>query len=110
MKKTKQLFAGLMLMALGLGTLHAEECPSKIMEGNLCLPKGFPVESFPGRYALNLMQGQTQLSNDVYDLHMLILWICVLVGVGVFGTMFTPSITIGNPKATLQSNFMKTPQ
>lgn len=88
MKKTKQLFAGLMLMALGLGTLHAEECPSKIMEGNLCLPKGFPVESFPGRYALNLMQGQTQLSNDVYDLHMLILWICVLVGVGVFGTMF----------------------
>ncbi len=34
------------------------------------------------------MKGVTQLSNDVYDLHMLALWICVFVGIGVFGTMF----------------------
>lgn len=89
MKKTKQLFAGLILLVSGLGTLQAaEECPSKIMEGSVCLPKGFPVESTPGTYTLNLMQGHTQLSNDVYDLHMLILWICVFVGIGVFGTMF----------------------
>lgn len=88
MRKTKQLFAGLILMVLGLGALHAEECPSKIMEGNICLPKGFPVESSPGGYALNLMPGRTQLSHDVYDLHMLILWICVGVGILVFGTMF----------------------
>ena len=63
MKKTKQLFACLTLMAFGLGTAQAE-------------------------YALNLVHGVTQLSNDVYDLHMLILWICVFIGVGVFGTMF----------------------
>ncbi|MEQ1485293.1 cytochrome c oxidase subunit II [Methyloglobulus sp.] len=88
MKKTKQLFAGLMLLFLGLGTLQAEECPSKMMEGSVCLPKGFPVESSPGGYTLNLTQGHTQISNDVYDLHMLILWICVFVGIGVFGTMF----------------------
>ncbi|MBE0437466.1 MAG: cytochrome c oxidase subunit II, partial [Methylomicrobium sp.] len=30
----------------------------------------------------------TQLSKDVYDLHMLILWICVFIGIAVFGTMF----------------------
>lgn len=88
MKKTKQLFAGLILLISGLGTLQAEECPSKIMEGSVCLPKGFPVESTPGGYSLNLMQGHTRLSHDVYDLHMLILWICVFVGIGVFGTMF----------------------
>ncbi|MEQ1738305.1 MAG: cytochrome c oxidase subunit II [Methyloglobulus sp.] len=88
MKKTKQLFAGLMLLFLGLGTLQAEECPSKMMEGSVCLPKGFPIESSPGGYTLNLTQGHTQISNDVYDLHMLILWICVFVGIGVFGTMF----------------------
>jgi cytochrome c oxidase subunit 2 len=34
------------------------------------------------------MKGVTKLSNDVYDLHMLILWICVFIGLGVFGTMF----------------------
>ncbi len=88
MKKTKQLFTGLLLMFLGLGTLQAEDCPSRIMEGNVCLPKDFPLEASPGRYTLNLMQGETQLSHDVYDLHMLILWICVFVGICVFGMMF----------------------
>jgi cytochrome c oxidase subunit 2 len=61
--KAKQLFAGLILMALGLGTAQAD-------------------------YTLNLMKGVTKVSNDVYDLHMLILWICVAIGIGVFGTMF----------------------
>ncbi len=88
MKKTKQLFTGLMLLLLGLETLHAEECPSKMMEGSVCLPKDFPLEASPGGYGLNLTPGQTVLSHDVYDLHMLILWICVAVGIGVFGTMF----------------------
>ena len=89
MKKTKQLFAALILLVSGLGTLQAaEECPSKIVEGSVCLPKGFPVEATPGGYTLNLTQGHTQISHDVYDLHMLILWICVFVGIGVFGTMF----------------------
>lgn len=63
MKKAKQLFAGLILMAFGLGTAQAE-------------------------YTLNLMRGVTKVSNDIYDLHMLILWICVFIGIGVFGTMF----------------------
>ena len=63
MKKTKQLFACLTLMTLGLGTAQAD-------------------------YALNLMEGVTEISNDIYDLHMLILWICVFIGIGVFGTMF----------------------
>lgn len=63
MKKTKQLFASFTLLLLGLGTAHAD-------------------------YTLNLTKGVTQVSNDLYDLHMLILWICVFIGVAVFGTMF----------------------
>ncbi len=63
MKQTKQLFAVFTLMALGLGSAHAD-------------------------YTLNLMKGVTQLSNDVYDLHMLALWICVVIGILVFGAMF----------------------
>jgi cytochrome c oxidase subunit 2 len=38
-------------------------------------------------YTLNLRQGITEVSNNVYDLHMIILWICTIVGVGVFGVM-----------------------
>ncbi|MCF6203312.1 MAG: cytochrome c oxidase subunit II [Methylococcaceae bacterium] len=63
MIKAKQFSAVLTLMAFGPGSAHAD-------------------------YTLNLMKGVTQLSNDVYDLHMLALWICVFVGIGVFGTMF----------------------
>lgn len=63
MKKTKQLSACLALMAFSLGTAQAD-------------------------YALNLVKGATKISHDVYSLHMLILWICVFVGITVFGTMF----------------------
>ena len=37
---------------------------------------------------LNLPVGVTPISKIVYDLHMLILWICVVIGVVVFGVMF----------------------
>jgi cytochrome c oxidase subunit 2 len=36
---------------------------------------------------LNLPVGVTPISRDVYDLHMLILWICVVIGIIVFGAM-----------------------
>jgi cytochrome c oxidase subunit II len=62
-KKTKQLFASLFLMIFGQGGAQAD-------------------------YDLNLMKGVTKISNDVYDLHMLALWICVVIGVAVFGVMF----------------------
>lgn len=39
-------------------------------------------------YALNLRQGVTPISREIYDLHMIILWICVVIGVLVFGVMF----------------------
>ncbi len=39
-------------------------------------------------YELNMPQGVTSYSQEVYDLHMLILWICVIIGIGVFGVMF----------------------
>ncbi|MGH8428786.1 MAG: cytochrome c oxidase subunit II, partial [Solimonas sp.] len=36
----------------------------------------------------NLPTGVTDLSREVYDLHMLIFWICVAIGCVVFGLMF----------------------
>ncbi len=36
---------------------------------------------------LNLPVGVTAISRNVYDLHMLILWVCVAIGVIVFGAM-----------------------
>lgn len=39
-------------------------------------------------FALNMPRGVTAISQDVYNLHMLIFWICVAIGVVVFGAMF----------------------
>ncbi len=63
MNKTKQLLTVITLVLLGQGSAYAD-------------------------YTLNLMKGVTQISNEVYDMHMLALWICVGIGVAVFGTMF----------------------
>lgn len=39
-------------------------------------------------WQLNMPEGVTPISREVHDLHMLIFWICVLIGIVVFGAMF----------------------
>ena len=39
-------------------------------------------------FALNMTRGVTDISNEVFELHMLIFWICVVIGVVVFSVMF----------------------
>ncbi len=36
----------------------------------------------------NLTKGVTETSQEVYDLHMIVTWVCVVIGVVVFGIMF----------------------
>lgn len=38
---------------------------------------------------VNMTQGVTQLSGNHFDLHMIVLWICAVIGIGVFTVMFT---------------------
>lgn len=39
-------------------------------------------------WELNMPRGVTPITNEVYGLHMLIFWICVIIGIVVFGAMF----------------------
>ena len=57
---------------------------SALVAGGLSLLTG---RSF-AEYGLNMTQGVTPISHRVYDLHMLIFWICVAIGAVVFGAMF----------------------
>ena len=43
--------------------------------------------SAQANYALNLPVGVTETSREIHDLHMLILWICVGIGIVVYGVM-----------------------
>ena len=38
---------------------------------------------------INMTRGVTQQSADHLDLHMIVLWVCVIIGIGVFTVMFT---------------------
>lgn len=40
------------------------------------------------RWGLNMPESVTDIGKIIFDLHMLIFWICVWIGVGVFGVMF----------------------
>lgn len=61
-KKTATAALGLVLMLAGLG-VRAEDS------------------------AYNLPEGVTRTSHEVYDLHMMVFWVCVGIGVVVFGAM-----------------------
>lgn len=67
-------------------------CPGALCTRSVGLPLALSLASLSGSasaaWDLNLPVGVTPLSTIVYDLHMLILWICVLIGVVVFGVMF----------------------
>lgn len=41
-----------------------------------------------GAWTVNMAPGATEVSHKVFDLHMTIFWICVLIGIVVFGAMF----------------------
>ncbi len=38
-------------------------------------------------WTLNLTEGVTEISREVYGMHMMVLWICVVIGIIVFGAM-----------------------
>lgn len=56
-------------------------------------------------YGLNMTQGVTNISQDIYDLHMLVMWICTIVGIGVFGIIIYSLINHRKSKGAVAANF-----
>jgi cytochrome c oxidase subunit 2 len=52
-----------------------------------------------------MTRGVTDISHSVYDLHMTIFWICVAIGVVVFGVMFYSIFKHRKSKGAVASNF-----
>jgi cytochrome c oxidase subunit 2 len=57
------------------------------------------------RSTLNLPKGVTDLSHEVYDLHMLIFWVCVAIAVVVFGVMIWSIIHHRKSKGAKPADF-----
>jgi cytochrome c oxidase subunit 2 len=56
-------------------------------------------------YALNLPRGVSPISQEAYDLHMLILWVCVAIGFVVFGAMFISIVKHRKSKGAQPAQF-----
>ena len=56
-------------------------------------------------WTLNLREGVTELSREIYGLHMLILWICVAIAVAVFGVMIYSIVTFRKSKGAVPAKF-----
>ena len=52
----------------------------------LTSPLAFATEA--RRWQVNMTEGVTPVSQEIFGLHMLIFWICVVIGVVVFGALF----------------------
>ena len=63
------------------------------------------ASSAQAEYALNMTEGVTPLSRDLYGLHMIVFWICVIIGGAVFGVMAWSIFYHRKSKGAQASNF-----
>ena len=54
---------------------------------------------------VNMSEGVTEVSQGVFSLHMMILGICTVIGIGVFGVMFYSIINHRKSKGVTPATF-----
>lgn len=64
-----------------------------------------PAVARANDWALNMPIGVTDISAEVYHLHMLILWICVVIGVVVFGAMLYAIVNHRKSRGVVPAKF-----
>ena len=62
-------------------------CPV-LMLLSLLSTGAWATEGNPQRWQTNMTPGVTEVGAKIYDLHMFVFWVCVVVGIIVFGVMF----------------------
>lgn len=58
-------------------------------------------------WQVNMYRGVTPISKDIYHLHMIAFWICVIIGIGVFSVMIYSLIKHRKSKGAVASHFHK---
>ena len=86
LKRAQALFLGLLRPAVALA-----------MAGN--------VSAESATRQLNMPQGVTEVSQAAYDIHMIMMWICTVIGVAVFGFMFYVMYAHRKSRGAVAANF-----
>jgi len=77
----------------------------RYLSGLLAIATGMGVGPAAADYALNMTQGVTSTSQNVYGLHMVIMTICAVIGVVVFGAMIISIIKHRKSKGAVAAQF-----
>jgi len=59
----------------------------------------------PHRWQLNMGRGVTATSQNAYDAHMVVLWVCVIIGLLVFGAMAVAMFRFRKSKGAVAAQF-----
>jgi cytochrome c oxidase subunit II len=73
----------------------------KLAAAAALLPAVAPVRADSGWGLLNMTPGVTDISRQIYNLHMEIFWICVVIGVIVFGWMIWSMVAFRKSKGAV---------
>lgn len=78
---------------------------SQSLAWSCALSSVFALPALAGEWPLNMTEGVTEISKEVFGLHMLIFGICVVIGVIVFGVMFYSMFAHRKSRGAKASNF-----
>src|SRR6056297_1687820 len=71
----------------------------------MALAGGPVLAAGEGKSSVNMSPGVTNVGQSIFDLHMIILWICVVIGVAVFAVMFYSIIYHRKSKGVVPAQF-----
>lgn len=77
---------------------------SRASLGALMVALGTPQVAL-AEWETNLTQGVTDYSRTVFDIHMTLFWICVVIGIGVFGVMIYSIFAHRKSKGAIPATF-----
>ena len=88
--------------------MSSSNCKRRIVEAGVAL--GILLASMaaianPRPWQLNLDKGVTPISQKIWDLHMAALWVCVVIGVVVFGVMFIAIVKFRKSKGAVAATW-----
>ncbi len=82
-----------------------DKLPGRLLTSLSGLAALLIASSAQAEYGLNMTRGVTPISQEIYGLHMIVFWICVIIGIGVFGVMAISIVKHRKSKGAQAANF-----
>jgi cytochrome c oxidase subunit II len=98
-----QVFKVMAMMSVGISRMRRVlAAPALIVLGVLA---SATASANPEPWQLNMTRGASVTSQQVHDIHMIMLWICVVIGIIVFGVMFVAMFRFRKSKGAVAATW-----